>query len=179
MQIKPVQAGDGIRELIPRNDAGIVVYALTPGERSLDLEAMVEPLHNPQLESMIGGTGSPVQITDIAGVFVDSRRRAALVWVVTPRIGLNTVVCRIPEVSEDINLRKEITRTGEGGHNHIGVVDTERLMNPVRANVTDRRREVASELPLDVETPLHHIIALRVGFQRRVLRSAFAIAGGC
>src|ERR1700680_4417081 len=143
MQIKVVHAGDGIRELIPRNDAGIVVYALAPGERSLDLEAMVESLHNPQLETFIGGTASPVQITDIAGVIVELRRGTARFRVAAVRIGLITVVCRIPEVSEDIDFRPEITRTGECGWNQVTIVDTERLMNPVRPNVTNRRREVA------------------------------------
>src|SRR3981189_2907696 len=107
MEIKPVQAGDGIRELIPRNDAGIVVYALSPGERSLDLEAMVEPLHNPHLESMIVGTGSPVQITDIAGMVVELRRRAANVIERSIWIGFMTV-CRIIYVSEDVDLRPEV-----------------------------------------------------------------------
>src|ERR1700722_5228096 len=91
MQIKPIHAGDGIRELIPRNDAGVVVYALLPGERSLDLEPMVEPLHNPHLESMIGGTGSPVQITDIAGVVVELRRRVAHGIGISIWIGFMTV----------------------------------------------------------------------------------------
>src|ERR1700737_1479391 len=173
MQIKPVQAGDGIRELIPGNDAGIVVYALSPGERSLDLEAVVEPLHNPRLESMVGGTGRPVQITDIAGVVVWLRRRAALVWVTTIRIGLSTAICRIPKVSEDVDLREEVASGSQLWHNEIGVVDTERLMNPMRSNVTNRRGEVAKEFPLDVEIPLHHIIALRMGLQRPVLRIVF------
>src|SRR6266853_2414929 len=164
MQIKPVQAGDGIRELIPRNDAGIVVYALSPGDRPLDLEAMVEPLHNARLESMIGGTGSPVQITDIAGVVVDLRGRIPC--------GLNASGVGNTLVSAVINLREEVASGSHLWQNDIAVVDAERLMNPARANVTNRCREVVSEFPLDVETPLHHIIAMRMGFHRPVLRSA-------
>src|SRR5229473_4625356 len=109
MQIKPIQARDGIRELVPRNDAGVVVYALSPSERSLDLEAMVEPLHNPHLESMIGGTGRPVQITDIAGIVVEFRGRiicgrSAL------RVG-NTLV------SAGIDLRPEVASGSQFRHN--------------------------------------------------------------
>src|ERR1700674_4115297 len=122
MQIKPIQAGDGIRELVPRNDAGIVVYALSPGERSLDLEAMVEPLHNPRLESMIGRTGSPVQITDIACVVVELRGRISCSRSAL-RVG-NTLV------SAGIDLRPEVASGSQRWHNHIGIVDTERLMNP-------------------------------------------------
>src|SRR5713101_7122361 len=164
MQIKPIQAGDGIRELVARNDAGIVVYALSPGERSLNLEAMVQPLHDTQLESMIGGTGCPVQITDIAGQVVDLRGR----------IPCGRTALRVGNalVSAGIDLRPEVAGGSQLWHNQIAVVDTEWLMNPPRPNVTNRRREVAKDFVLDVEVPLHHIVAVRMGFQRPVLGSA-------
>src|SRR4029077_14947220 len=117
MQIKPIQAGNGIRELIPRNDSGIVVYALSPGERSLDLEAMVEPLYNPQLESLIGGTSSPVQITDIAGKVVELCRRI-ICGLSALRVG-NTLV------SAGIDLRPEVASGSQLWHNQIAVVHTE------------------------------------------------------
>src|ERR1700730_8103229 len=130
MQIKPIQAGDGIRELIPRNDAGIVVYALSPGEQSLDLEARIEPLYNPRLESMIGGTGTPVQITDIAGIVVELRGRIIC--------GLSALRVGNALVSAGIDLREEVASGSHLWQYDIAVVDAERLMNPVRANVTNR-----------------------------------------
>src|SRR5258708_33461480 len=132
---------------------------------------MVEPLDDPRLESMIGGTGTPVQITDIAGKVVDLRGRIIC--------GLSALRVGNALVSAGIDLREEVASGSHLWQNDIAVIDTERLMNPVRANVTNRCREVVSEFPLDVETPLHHIIAMRMGFHRPVLRLAFAIAGGC
>jgi len=85
---------------------------------------MVEPLHDPQLERMIGGTGSPVQITDIAGSIVDLRRGSAVrAYLVAVGIGL-IALPRDIDVSRGIYLRPQVTRTGERGCNHIGIIDT-------------------------------------------------------
>src|SRR5260370_34489491 len=117
MQNNPIQAADEIRDLIPCKAAGIVVYALSPGERSLDLEAMVEPLYNPRLESMIGGTGSPVQITDIAGKVIDLRGRIIC--------GLSALGVGNTLDSVDIDLRPEVASGRHLWQNEIAVVETE------------------------------------------------------
>src|ERR1700692_412616 len=158
MQIKIVQAGNRIREAIPRNDAGVVVYALSPGERSLNLETEVELLQDTDLESIIGGTTGPVEITDRVGSLIKPQGRIS-------RRGSASGVGNT-YVSIDIGLGPEVASGSQRWQDHIGIIHAERLMNPVRANVADRCCQVVKKLPLDVEIPLHHVIALRIQFYR-------------
>src|SRR5579864_7696999 len=116
---------------------------------------------------MVGGAAGPVQVPDVTGIFVESRSRVAVSCLSAIRMGY--IASWAPDVSEDIYFGPEIARGSQRWQYHIGIIDTEGLMNPVRAYVTNCGREIARDLPLDVEIPLHHIVAPWMRFQRPVL----------
>src|SRR5258706_2848352 len=63
-QIEPIEAGDGIRQRVARNRSRVIVNALAPGKRALELYAMTDFFYDSNLECLIGGASSPVDQPD-------------------------------------------------------------------------------------------------------------------
>jgi len=56
--------------------------------------------------------------------------------------------------------RKKITRGSERGKNHVEIVLPVGLVYAARAHITKRRHQASSKLLLQIEIPLHDVIAL-------------------
>src|SRR5205807_10133718 len=54
------------------------------------------------------------------------------------------------------------------GRYHLRVFGPEGRMNPARAHIRDCEREIVGELALDIEVPLHYVVARRICFYVRL-----------
>src|SRR5580704_19102099 len=109
----------------------------------MDLQAVAHLSSNSQFECVKQGTPAPVQKIDMASIGIDEPAAAYRIWPKVP--------CR-----------------GQGRQNYIGVAAVEWLVYTMRADITDQRRQVRREFALDIEIPLHHVVAWGVALSGSV-----------
>src|ERR1700676_608747 len=95
---------------------------------------------------------SPTQVTDIADIRVDRRPAADGRW-------------------------KKIARRSPSRNDDIAIIVPRSLVDPTRSNIADQRRQVRHDFALDVEIPLHYVVAMGTALDRIVRKSCRAEKG--
>ena len=74
----------------------------------------------------------------------------------------------IDEPAAAYRIWPKVPCRGQGRQNYIGVAAVEWLVYTMRADITDQRRQVRREFALDIEIPLHHVVAWGVALSGSV-----------
>src|SRR5579872_6746946 len=137
-QIEPIETGNGIGQRIARNRSRIIVNALSPSERTLELHAMAHFFYDSNLECFIGRTSSPVHEPDRSSTRIDrsaadgiglcsGREKAGGAWISGP-VG---------------STWPQVTRGGQRWQNNIAVVGAEKLVHSTRPDIAQHHRQVS------------------------------------
>src|SRR5262249_4930751 len=138
LQIVPGKAIDRVGEGIAEQGRRTGVDTIATCKRALDLVTAMQVPGDTNLHSVISGVSVPKQTPELAIVWVHLSSTAG-------RRGPNIAGWR------------------SGWKHQVEVVGTEWLMDTSRSNVSHHDSKIFRQVPLNIEAPLHDVIAVRTG----------------
>ncbi len=144
---------------VAEQTTGAHIDALAPGVAALRLKSVAHPFCNARLKALVIGTGTPREQANGTDVGIE------------PRAGDGAALCAGRQEARSARIaipiwsaRPEVADRRQRWNHHVAVIGAERLMDVVHAHIRDHGGQVPADFALNIEVPVHDVIAVGILF---------------